>query len=341
MSLAQIPGTISDELSRCEERSGPMDHGKNLSPIQKTDAALKGSVERALWKDDVLRAIESNAMDVHVRNSVVYLNGHIVNANSQRRIQNALRAIPGLAAIQNNLVQDDKLTTEVAGSLGELEHTYNCKFFSGASHGIISLNGTVRDEHVKSLAEKRVTSHPNVRGLINHVSVAGAESNSADPPFLQPAIGKTVYFLDGISGVVEQVIINPNNRRVIAMTVRAHFADQQQELKSFHNTELASPERVVVVPMDAVRYLTSSSGFLDIKSDESERYMAFYADRFSGPKNGWKAPYPYCSADVLFAVEKLEAEYQILEELPRAPFVVAWIEPPLSTELLANDSLGG
>jgi len=43
----------------------------------------------------------------------------------------------------------------------------------------------------------------------------------------------------------------------------------------------------------------------------------------------------------LFPVEKREVEYQILEQLPRSPFVVAWIEQPLSPELLANDSLGG
>jgi hypothetical protein len=69
--------------------------------------------------------------------------------------------------------------------------------------------------------------------------------------------------------------------------------------------------------------------------------MDFDPTLFNSPKNDWKAPYPYCPDDVLFPVEKREVEYQILEQLPRSPFVVAWVEQPLSEELLANDSLGG
>ncbi|MGZ9226102.1 MAG: BON domain-containing protein [Anaerolineales bacterium] len=104
------------------------DHGK-------TDANIKESVHHAFWKDDVLRAIEYSEIDVHVRNGAVYLNGHIVSTTSQSRIENAIRAIPGILGTKNNLVLDDKLTLEVATSLGELEHTYNCKFFTGATHG--------------------------------------------------------------------------------------------------------------------------------------------------------------------------------------------------------------
>ena len=119
MFPAQIPRINPDEFSRCEERSQMIDHGKSLSPIQKTDAAIKESVERAIWNDDVLRAIEYYEIAVHVKNGVVYLNGHIVSTTSQSRIENAIRAIPGILGIQNNLVLDDKLTPEVAASLGK------------------------------------------------------------------------------------------------------------------------------------------------------------------------------------------------------------------------------
>jgi osmotically-inducible protein OsmY len=341
MLATEIPTTNPDTFSRCEEASPLIDHGKNLSPSQKTDTAMKASIDGALWNDDLLRAIESYGIVVHVKNGVVYLSGHIVNATSQSRIQNALGAIPGILAIRNNLVLDDRLTLEVAGSLGKLEHTYNCKFFSGASHGVISLNGTVSDENIRSLAEKCVAQNPNVRGVINNVQVAGSERESSEQPFLQPAIGETIYFLDGISGVVHQVIINPDNRRVVAMTVRVQFANQRQELKSLNSGKALSPERLVVLPMDLVRYMTGVSGFLNINSTESERYMDFEPADFSAPNHGWNAPYPYCPDDVLFPVEKQEFMYQSLEHLPRAPFVVRWEEQPLSAELLANDSLGG
>lgn len=344
MYPAQISRINPEEFSRCEEPKQGTDHSQALSPVQKTDAAIKGSIDRALWKDDVLRAIESYEIDVQVKNGVVYLSGHIVSTTSQSRIQNALRSIPGPVGIQNNLVLDDELTLKVAASLGTLEHTYGCKFFSGASHGVVSLNGIVNHEDVKLLAEKCVASNPNVRAVINNVQVVGAERELQDQPFLQPTIGEIIYFLDGISGSVRQVIINPNNRRVVAMVLWGQFAsqpNQPQQLKSTDSAPGRSPRRLIVVPMDLVRYMTKASGFLHIDSKESKRYMDFDPTQFSSPTNGWKAPYPYCPDDVLFPVEKREVEYQILEQLPRSPLVVAWVEQPLSEELLTNDSLGG
>ena len=337
----QVPKINSDEPSRCEEQRQITNHGKSLSPIQKTDAAIKENVYQAFWKDNVLRAMEYSEIDVHVKNGVLYLDGHIVSSTSQSRIENATRAIPGILGIQNNLVLDDRLTHEVATSLGALERTYACKFFTGASHGVISLNGIVSDENVKLLAEKCAASNPNVRAVINHVRVSGTELELQDERFLQPTIGEIIYFLDGISGVVKQVIINPNNRRVIAMTIQGKFTDQQYKLNSATDGKARSTEHLVIVTMNEVRHLTQTSGFLYINSNERNRYMEFNPARFFTPKNGWKAPHPYCPDEVLFPVEKRKVEYQVLEQLPRSPFVVMWEEQSLREALLTNDSLGG
>jgi len=341
MVSAQLPRINPDEFSRCEERSHVIDHRRSLSPIQKTDAAIKESIGRAFWSDDVLRAIEYYEIDVHVQNGIVHLNGHIVSTTSQGRIKDALRKIPGLLGIQNNLVLDDRLTLEVAASLGELEQSYHCKFFTGASHGVVSLNGIVGDEHVKLLAEKCAASNPNVRAVINNVRVSGAELELPEQPFLQPTIGQIIYFQDGISGVVKHVIINPNNRRVVAMILQGQFADKRQTLNSSKHSEARPPERLVIVPMDVVRYMTKFSGFLLINSNEITRYMDFEAARFFTPQNGWKAPYPYCPADVLFPVEKHSVKYQILEQRPRTPLTNALNEQLLWEQLLASENLGG
>jgi osmotically-inducible protein OsmY len=272
MLATQIPRINPDEFSRCEESSQITDHGKSLSPGQKADAAIKELVGRAIWNDNVLRAIEYYEIDVHVKNGIVYLHGHIVSTTSKSRIENAIRSIPGLLGIQNNLVLDDKLTLDVAGSLGELEHTYDCKFFTGASHGVISLNGNVSDENVKLLAEQYASSNPNVRGVINNVRVSGAEQELPDQLFLQPTIGEIIYFLDGVSGIVKQVIINPNNRRVKAMVIEGKFADQHDQLNLQTDGKTPPPEPRVVVPMNEVRYLTKASGFLHINSNQRNRY---------------------------------------------------------------------
>jgi osmotically-inducible protein OsmY len=341
MLATQIPRINPDEFSRCEESDQSADHGKILSPSQKMDAAIKRSIDHAIWNDNVLRAIESHEIDVHVKNGIVYLHGHIVSATSQGRIENAIRSIPGILGIQNNLVLDDKLTRDVATSLGELEHIYDCKFFTGASHGVVSLNGTVRAENVKLLAEQYASSNPNVRGVINNVRVSGAEQVSPDQPFLQPTIGEIIYFLDGVSGVVKHVIINPNNRRVKAMVIEGKFTDQHDQLNLLTDGTTPPPEPLVVVPMNEVRYLTQVSGFLYINSKERNRYTEFNPAHFFTPKKGWNAPYPYCSDAVLFPVEQREVEYQILEQLPRPPFVIALQEQALWEQLLADDNLGG
>jgi osmotically-inducible protein OsmY len=341
MFPAQIPRINPDDFSRCEDSEQKTDHGKSLSPIQKTDAALKESIYHAFWKDDILRAIEYDEIEVHVRNGVAYLNGHIVNTSSQFRIMNAIRAIPGILGVKNNLVLDDKLTLEVAASLGPLEHTYDCKFFTGAAHGVVSLNGVVSDENVKLLAEKRAASNPNVRGVINNVRVSGAEQELPDQPFLQPAIGEIIYFLDWVSGVVKQVIMNPNNRRVTAMIIEGNFTDQHYEINLLIDGKTRPPEHLIVVPMNEVRYLTKVSGFLYVNINERNRYTDFTPAHFFTPENGWKAPYPYCPDDVLFPIEKREVRFEIFEQPLQIPLTVALKEQLLWEQLLANDSLGG
>jgi osmotically-inducible protein OsmY len=332
----QVTEVNPAQFSRCEERAQITEYGNRLNPVQKNDVAIKESISHALWKDDVLRAIEYEQIDVHVKNGVVYLSGHIVNTSSWNRVEKAIRAIPGIQGVQNDLVLDDRLANQVASSLGRLEHTYDCKFFTGVSHGLVSLDGMVPNEGVKLLAEKCAADHPNVRGVINHVRVSGKESVSSDQPFLQPIIGETIYFLDGPSGVVMQVVINPNNKRVIAMTVRGQFVDLRQELQSLNKGGVQSPDLQLLIPMDLVRFLTRDSGFLRISSSEQGRGLDFNPGFFVSPGVDWTPPYPYCAEDVLFP-----AEDQTMNESNEFPFVEMPEDPSFKQQVFANDSLGG
>jgi hypothetical protein len=194
---------------------------------------------------------------------------------------------------------------------------------------------------VKLLAEQRAASHPNVRGVMNNIRVAGAEKELQNQPFLQPTIGENIYFLDGISGVVKQVVINPNNRRVVGMTVQGQFAEMQQDVKSSNSANGQSPEQLIVLSIDVVRYLTQVSGFLNINSTERTGYITFDSTSFRTPNVEWTPPHPYCPDVVLLPVEQREVEYQILDQLPRPPLVVAMPEQALWEQLLANPGLGG
>ena len=287
----------------------------------------------------MLRAIDYDEIEVYVKNGVVYLNGHIVSTSNQFRLINAIRTIPGILAIKNNLVLDDELTLEVSTSLGKLEHTYDCKFFTGTTHGVVSLNGTVSNEDVKLLAEKCAANNPNVRGVVNHVRVSGPELASPEQPFLQPTIGEIIYFLDWVSGVVKQVIINPNNRRVMAMVVQGKFTDQPDESIAPSDNKARLSEQLITVPMNTVRYLTKISGFLRIKSTERDQYLDFDSASFRAPDGGWVPPHPYCLEDVLFPVA--QPAHPLVSYLPPPPITIGSTEQVLWEQLLANDSLGG
>jgi osmotically-inducible protein OsmY/uncharacterized protein YkvS len=341
MFPAQIPGIDPDEFSRCDERGQKTDPGTSPSQIQRTDSGIKEQVYHALWKDDVLRALEYDEIDVRVKNGIVHLDGHITGTTSQSRIKSAMRAIPGIVGVRNHLVLDDKLTLEVAAGLAKLEHTYGCKFFTGVSHGVVSLSGTVGEANVKLLAEKYAAGNPNVRAVINHVRVSAAGQGLPDQPFLQPAIGEIIYFLDGTSGVVKQVIMNPNNRRVVAMTIQGKFTDQQYELNSLSDGKARAAEKLVAVPMSMVLNLTRVSGFLNMQSNETNRFMEFDPSHFFIPKRDWKAPYPYCPDDVLFPVERQDLENQISQHLAQSPFEVGLRDQLLGEPLIPTDSPGG
>lgn len=338
----QLPSIVEAEFSRCEDQGEMSEAGNASGPTRKADARIKDSIYKALWKDDILRAVEQDQLNVHVKEGAVYLSGHIVNTTSRNRIEAAIQAVPGIAGVQNNLVLDDKLTHEVAASLGDLEHAYNCKFFTGVSHGLVSLNGLVSNEDVKLLAEKRAADHPNVRGVINHVQVSGMAAGSSAPPFLQPTIGEIIYFLDGLSAVVKQVIIDPNNRRVVAMTVLGQFPDRAQKRKSLAVEGARASDRLVIVPMDVVRHLTRASGFLTIRSDESTRYLDFNSKFFDLPAWDWVPPYPYCPNQVLFPAEQQPMEKQTSQQFSYAPAATfALAEQLIQDHPLDNDSLGG
>jgi hypothetical protein len=275
-----------------------------------------------------------------VKNAIVTLRGHIASATSQSRIEKALRNIPGLLGIKNDLILDDKLTFEVAAALGTLEHQYGCKFFTGVSHGVVFLSGLVSDETVKLLAEKCVADHPSVRGVMNSIEVLGARSAPQDLPFLQPTIGEEIFFLDGLAVVVRQVILSPNNRRVVAMTVSGRFTILQPELTSLTAVENQLPERLIVLPLKLVRYLTRVSGFMSIASRERKYFLDFNPDAFCRPALDWTPPYPYRLADVLFPVDDQLTRNLIRNTQPR-PRSATRLGEALTEQLMANDSLGG
>lgn len=310
---ALVPG--SDDFSWCNDKTWlQTDDSKSDSPIQKTDSAIEENLKHALWADDVLRVTDNNEIDVHVKNGIVYMRGHMTNTANRQRVEKVLETISGVHGSRNNLVIDDELMLEVAASLVPLEKIHHCKFFTGVSHGAVVLNGEVSNEKIRLLAEKRAASHPRVRGVINYIRVPGVDLGIQDQRLLQPPIGKEVHFRDGVSGIVQQVVINPDNRRVIAMTIQKHIYDSHRNLALSNNKTVRATEQTMVIPMGAMGYLTENSCFLTIKSTDFNMYQKFDAHLFTVPDRDWAPPYPYCFDDVLFPIKSQQADDQVMNE---------------------------
>ena len=295
------------EFSRCDDRSWlPVDDQDVDHKADQTDASIAEKVDRALWNNDMLRSTDYPEIDVDVKEGIVFLSGHVISTSNQQRAEDAVRMIPGVLGVKSYLVPDDKIMWEVAGALGKIEHLYEVKFFTGVQHGVVGLHGDVGSTAVRDLAEKYAANISGVRGVINSIQAPGIDVDADDQRFLQPAIGKQIYFRDGRSGKVQKVIINPNNRRVVSMLVQGQYPISQHETRFTTYADKQAPERLLVIPMSAIRYLTKSSGFLNVENGEATRYSDFDPSFFNQKVMPGRQLIPYCSDEVLFPAETVE-----------------------------------
>lgn len=307
MVVAQSTQTSPAEFSRCDDRSWlPVDEQNAPRKADKADASIAERVDRALWNNGVLRSTDYQEINVDVKDGIVFLSGHVISVRNQLRAEAAAQTIPGVLGVNNHLVPDDKIMREVAGALGKIEREYGVKFFTGVQNGVVGLHGEVGGATVRILAEKYAANIPGVRAVINTVRAPGVDLEAEDQRFLQPSIGVQIYFRDGLSGKVQRVIVNPNNRRVVAMVVRGRYSNSQQDPRFLTYGEDQVPERLVVIPTSAIRFLTKSSGYLKIDSSEAAMFNDYDLSSFIAPRKDWTPPYPYCRDDVMFPVESVE-----------------------------------
>lgn len=269
-------------------------------PNYVTDAALTREVDRALWDDEVLRVTDYHEIDVQVIEGVVTLSGHIMGMMNQDRIVNAIRKVKGILGLRIHLVADDKLMLKVSLALSPIEHVEGNHIFAKVQNGVVVLSGKVISIDVRTLAEQSVSSIPWVRGVINTIAAPGINLDAEDQRFFQPAIGEEIFFRDSLYGIVKQVVINENNRRVVDMIIQGKFPDMQWNYSTMSDGDTQAADRLAVIPVDVIRYLTSSSGFLTIDSTDTTRYKDFDPASFVDPSADWVPPYPYHTENVRF-----------------------------------------
>jgi len=272
-------------------------------PDYQADSFIAEEVDRALWKDIVLRDTDYREVDVQVRDAIITLNGHVLTSMNQWRAETAVKNIPGILGVKSYLIPDDKLTVEVAEALGQMEQGEGSKFFTKVENGVVILVGEVSSTSIRDRAEQCVAKIPWVRGIINEIRVTGIVLDPEEKRFLQPLIGKELVFKDALSVTIRKVVINPHNRRVVAMLVLGWFPDPLRQDQNSEERGETNPERLVVLPVRLIHYLTSSAGFIQINSDQATEYEIYDPSRYISPDKNWLPPYPYCTTEVLFLVE--------------------------------------
>lgn len=289
-----IPLGIQLSLTR-EQFMGLLDY--------QSDTSIAEEVDRALWKDVVLRDTDYHEIDVQVRDGVVLLHGHVINSMNQWRAETAVKGIPGILGFKSNLIPDDKLTLEVAGALGRMGLDTGHKMFTKVENGVVVLAGEVSSTMLRDQAEQCVAEIPWVRGIINEICVPGIALNPEDQRILQPLIGKALLFKDGLSVTIQKVVINPHNRRVTDVIIKGRFPDSPRQENNAEYRGESTPERMVLLPVSLIADLTRSGGFIRISSEKTSEYKDYSPSHYLTPDKDWQPPYPYCTNEVLFLVE--------------------------------------
>ena len=268
-----------------------------------TDRFISEEVDRALWKDVVLRDTDYYEIDVQVRDGIITLNGHVITSMNQWRAVTAANNIPGSLGVNSHLIPDDKLTLMVAKALGNFEPVLGNQLFAKVENGLVILIGEVSSTLLRDQAEQCIADIPWVRGIINEIRVTGIVLDPEDQRFLQPGIGKELLFKDGLSVTIQKVIVNPHKRRVVAVVVLGRFPSPLSQELNFQNGEKTNLARLKVLPVSMILHLTRSAGLIRINSTEITENEEYDSSRYITPNQDWLPPYPYCTDEVLFLGE--------------------------------------
>lgn len=268
-------------------------------PGYHSDSVIAAEVDRALWKDDVLRQSDYHEIDVTVSNGIVSLDGYVMARSIKDRAEQTARKVPVVLGVENHLIPDGQVVMAVAQALGHDVHTREQVVYVSAHNGMVSLNGEVNSAAVRTAIEECAAGVPIVRGVLNYVQAPGVVRDDAEQRVLQPHIGAEVNASDIRLGQVEWVIICPHNRRVTAIVAHGPFPDLAQPDSELSLTQLPQHEHHLVIPMTIVREVTAGGVLLRISSSEAARLADFNPSHFVKPDANWQPPYPYHLVDVM------------------------------------------
>jgi osmotically-inducible protein OsmY len=268
-------------------------------PPHRSDDALTAAVNKALWEDVILRRTEYRQIKVEAINSIVNLHGYVSTSSMKARAEEAALKAVGVWKVANYLTIDDELKIDVAQAIGKDTRTQKARIFVGSHNGFITLTGVASELVGRAAAQEKAVSVPKVRGVLNSIRVPEVDIKTEDLRALQPIIGAGIYATDILIGVVEKVVINPDNRLATAILANAVFPDPTQMGSNWLWNEHLYVERRIIIPIETVRHQSELDVFLKVRGAEAAAFELFDADSYSSPNENWQPPYPYKRDDIL------------------------------------------
>lgn len=270
----------------------------------KANTALTEKVKRALGADQQVGKQDIAHLHVMVDGDVATLTGHVGQAGNKARAETAARETAGVKTVINHLVVDGRIVIDVAQALGNDPQTQLEQIGVNVQHGVVYLAGAVNQAAVRLAATRIAAGIPQVRGVVNLIQIAGIEPDAEAERFIQPLIESEIYATDGQVGRVQQVVINPQNRRVSAVIVQTRLA-LPQAIEWWHlPAEQMQPPHSVLIPISSIRCAPSGVLFLNVNSSAAAQFTDFNATSFEPPAAAWQPPYPYQPANVLWASDQ-------------------------------------
>ena len=267
--------------------------------VAQADMTLTETLRRSLAADPLLGKGDVAHMHSAVKGAVVTLTGHVGQADHKARAEAIARETPGVATVVNHLVVDKELMIVVAQALSHGPQTANEQLQVNVQHGVVYLGGAVNRAAVRTSAAQVAAGIPQVRGIINVIQTPGSVVDADEERFVQPLVASAIYATDGQVGHVQQVVIDPQTRRVTAVVVHAQLGVPQDLDWTHLPDERLQPQHAILIPIHSIRCAPSGALFLNVNSGEAAHFADFNPRSFDRPTADWQPPYPYVSADVL------------------------------------------
>ena len=272
----------------------------------KANTALTEKIKRALGADHLVGHLDMAHLRVMVDGDVATLTGHVAQAGNKARAETAARETPGVKTVVNQLVVDARIVIDVAQALGNDPQTQREQIQVNVQHGVVYLAGVVNQAAVRLAATRIAADIPQARGIVNLIQIAGSEPDPEAERFVQPLIESEIYATDGQVGRVQQVVINPQNRRVSAVVAQTRLALPQGVEWLHLPAEQMQPPHSMLIPISSIRCAPSGALFLNVNSSEAAHFTDFNAASFDPPAAAWQPPYPYHPSNILWTRSQTE-----------------------------------